>query len=394
MARGRGAAALLGGDERAADQGAVRPALGRHRAGSVWRRTGGRCGGAQRPRVQLRVNASGAALDAVSPCHCRGSRRRPELAPSQQTPRRRRSPNGPGRCTSARCSSSAHSPTSARALSPPVPATAGPTSGRGMPRRRRSPTRRPATVPEARRVTRFLLGLGLEQAARFHGDGSPVPGRAAQGDAIGWVAAASRAAGLIGSARHAARILAGGGSVPWRDRADYWEGEPGDYLGNALASSPMGLRTRIYLGKSARRLVRRLGDPDSGLDSAAAWGVRPFPHPGLYPAIRRSLRALVGQAHPLRDHARRRLARRRGPLVRSDRLDRVVARGARRAARGAATDASAAALGDAGGRPAGARRRRDRHPPLDHPPRLVPRLRDPGPAGTLAKPNCINFSTQ
>ena len=49
--------------------------------------------------------------------------------------------------------------------------------------------------PEAERVTQFLLGLGLEDAARFHGDGSPVPGRAAQGDAIGWVAAASQAAG-------------------------------------------------------------------------------------------------------------------------------------------------------------------------------------------------------
>jgi len=74
--------------------------------------------------------------------------------------------------------------------------------------------------PEAERVAQFLLGLGLEQAARFHGDGSPVSGRAAQGDAIGWVAAASRAAGLIGSARHAAHILAGGAPVTWRDRDD------------------------------------------------------------------------------------------------------------------------------------------------------------------------------
>ena len=90
--------------------------------------------------------------------------------------------------------------------------------------------------PEAESTTQFLLGLGLEQAARFHGDGSPVHGRAAQGDAIGWVAAASQAAGIIGKDRHAARILAGGAPVPWRDRADYWEGDPGDYLGNALAA--------------------------------------------------------------------------------------------------------------------------------------------------------------
>jgi hypothetical protein len=146
--------------------------------------------------------------------------------------------------------------------------------------------------PEAVRVTRFLLGLGLEDAARFHGDGSPVPGRAAQGDAIGWVAAASQAAGLIGSARHAARILAGGGPVPWRDRADYWEGDPGDFLGNALASSEASI-THLYGGKSTPRLVRRPGEPASGLDSAAAWGVRPFPHPGLYSAIRRSMESLV-----------------------------------------------------------------------------------------------------
>jgi hypothetical protein len=149
--------------------------------------------------------------------------------------------------------------------------------------------------PEAVRTTRFLLGLGLKYAARFHGDGSPVPGRAAQGDAIGWVAAASRAAGIVGSPRQAAHILAGGGPIPWRDRADYWEGEPGDYLGNSLASTADGPERGLYRAKSARRLVRRLGDPESGLDSAAAWGVRPFPHPGLYPSIRRSMKSLVAQ---------------------------------------------------------------------------------------------------
>jgi glucoamylase len=141
---------------------------------------------------------------------------------------------------------------------------------------------------EAERVARFLLGLGLEEAARFHGDGSPVPGRAAQGDAIGWVAAASQATGIIGRARHAARILASGGPIPWRDRADYWEGEPGDYLGNAIASAD-GPKTSLYGVKSARRLVRQLGDPDSGLDSAAAWAVRPFSQPRLYPAVRETL---------------------------------------------------------------------------------------------------------
>jgi glucoamylase len=149
---------------------------------------------------------------------------------------------------------------------------------------------------EAERIARFLLGLGLEHAARFHGDGSPVPGRPAQGDAIGWVAAASQAAGF-GSARQAAHILAGGQPIPWRDRADYWEGEPGDYLGNAIASTD-GTKIPLYVGKSSRRLVRRPGDPESGLDSAAAWAVRPFSMTRLYPAVRATLKRLASQATP------------------------------------------------------------------------------------------------
>ena len=151
--------------------------------------------------------------------------------------------------------------------------------------------------PEAEGVARFLLGLGLEDAARFHGDGTPVPGREAQGDAIGWVAAAAKAAGLVGSTRQAARILSGGHQIPWRNRPDYREQGPGDYLGNALASAD-GTKIRLYGEKSSRRLVRELADPGSGLDSAAAWGVRPFPHPELYPAIRGTLNALVDKATP------------------------------------------------------------------------------------------------
>jgi hypothetical protein len=146
--------------------------------------------------------------------------------------------------------------------------------------------------PEAERTVQFLLGLGLEHAARFHGDGSPVPGREAQGDAIGWVATASQAAGVIGSARQAARILAGGGPVPWRDRADYWEGEPGDYLGNALASGEAAIN-HLYGEKLPARLLREPDDPDSGLDSAAAWAVRPFSQPRLHSAARTTLRQLV-----------------------------------------------------------------------------------------------------
>jgi hypothetical protein len=157
---------------------------------------------------------------------------------------------------------------------------------------------------EARRIARFLGGLDLGAAARFSGTGAAVPGRAAQGDAAGWVAAAAQAAGLrreppIDRTRWR-----------WRDRADYQEGDPGDYLANAIASTVDGPKTPPYGGKSARRpqedriasafetprgLVRTAGDPDSGLDSAAAWAVRPFPLPALYPAVQRTLLQLVAR---------------------------------------------------------------------------------------------------
>lgn len=150
--------------------------------------------------------------------------------------------------------------------------------------------------PEAELITRFMLGLDLEGTARFHGDGSPVPGRAGQGDEIGWVAAASQATGSIGSARHAAKILSQTYPVPWRERADYWEGEPGDFLANAIAS-----------GESAKRIREEFGTPgglareaagEGGLESAAAWAVRPFPRPVLYEPARRTLLRLAGDAGP------------------------------------------------------------------------------------------------
>jgi hypothetical protein len=159
--------------------------------------------------------------------------------------------------------------------------------------------------PEARRVARFLLRLDLGAAARFDGDGAPVAGREAQGDAAGWVAVAARATGLPSPTP----------SLPWRNRPDYQEGEPGDYLANAIAAQATakppadGPRTSIYGTKSAHRgsgvrmafedgegLVRRMGDPGSGLDSAAAWAVRPFALPALFPAVRRTLlRLAAGQ---------------------------------------------------------------------------------------------------
>jgi hypothetical protein len=132
---------------------------------------------------------------------------------------------------------------------------------------------------EARRAVRFLLGLDLGAAARFYGNGDPVPGRGPQGDAAGWVTVAARAVGLP-----APRPL------PWRNLPDYQEGEPGDYLGNAIAD---GTEVPLYAGGASRRLVRRLGDPASGLDSATAWAVEPFGSQPLLPAARTTMLALA-----------------------------------------------------------------------------------------------------
>jgi hypothetical protein len=137
--------------------------------------------------------------------------------------------------------------------------------------------------PQARRGARFLLGLDLRSAARFYGNGRPVPGRGPQGDAAGWVAAAARAAGLPPPPR-----------LPWRDLPDYQEGEPGDYLGNALAAinGPRdGWIATAFGGDGG--LVRQAGMPGSGLDSAAAWAVLPFGRRPLYPLARRTMLRLA-----------------------------------------------------------------------------------------------------
>jgi hypothetical protein len=157
--------------------------------------------------------------------------------------------------------------------------------------------------PEARRVARFLLCLYLRVAARFDGDGAPVAGRGAQGDAGGWATVAASAAGLPPPTP----------SLPWRNRPDYQEGAAGTYLANAIAASAEppaadGPISHDKRGKSAHRprgvgvafgsrdgLVRRSGDPGSGLDSAAAWAVQPFPLPELFPAVRRTLLRLAGE---------------------------------------------------------------------------------------------------
>jgi hypothetical protein len=141
---------------------------------------------------------------------------------------------------------------------------------------------------QARQSARFLLGLNLRSAARFDGNGDPVPGRGPQGDGTGWVAAAARAAGLPPPPR-----------LPWRHLPDYQEGEPGDYLGNAIAAAAdvSEFSPHIWGGNSdtpaGGGLVRVAGEPKSGLDPAAAWAVRPFSRPRLYPAVRATLNRLL-----------------------------------------------------------------------------------------------------
>jgi hypothetical protein len=176
---------------------------------------------------------------------------------------------------------------------------------------------------EARHVAHFLTGLNLSAAARFDEQGAPIPGRAAQGDAAGWVDAAALATGVPAARK----------PFTWRSRADYQESSPGTYLGNALAAAgslasapgapsvPMssaddvdGPKTQPWLEFSAHQrgavtevarefgtghgLVRRAGDPESGLDSAAGWAVRPFGLTALYPAAEKTLLPLVRQGTP------------------------------------------------------------------------------------------------
>lgn len=162
---------------------------------------------------------------------------------------------------------------------------------------------------EARRIVRFLLGLDLGAAARFDQDGKPVEGRGAQGDAAGWVAAAAWATGIEREAvddkgrRLETRLPQG----DWRGLADYQEKDGDDYLGNAIASAFAAGQMHPHRGgstidrkallvrdfESDDGLVRTANESGSGLDTVAAWAVRPFPQPALFALARRTLLRLV-----------------------------------------------------------------------------------------------------
>ena len=154
--------------------------------------------------------------------------------------------------------------------------------------------------PEALRVVSFLERLDLNDAARFHPDGSRVPGRTAAGDGEGWVAAAERAVGghrSQGAVRTSRPI---GATTPdtssdWRDRQDYGENVTGELLGNAIAAgAPAAEIEARFLTR--RGLVREEGGDE--LDSSAAWAVTVFPSRGLRGAVRTTLLRLTRDSTP------------------------------------------------------------------------------------------------
>jgi hypothetical protein len=156
---------------------------------------------------------------------------------------------------------------------------------------------------EGRRVVAFLKGLDTERAARFHADGSSVPGRPASGDAAGWVAMAERAVhGDLMTVRISGRQTTTDphGSPEWRDRQDYGENVTGDLLGNAIAAgAPAAAITERFL--TPRGLVREEGGDE--LDSAAAWAVTLFRSRGsngagrpLREAVRQTLLTLTRES--------------------------------------------------------------------------------------------------
>jgi glucoamylase len=162
--------------------------------------------------------------------------------------------------------------------------------------------------PEARRVTSFLAGLDLDEAARFYPDGSGVPGRTAAGDGEGWVAAAERTIDGTVPVATAERTIEGtvlsrgsirpqtqDGPLSWRDRQDYGENVSGDLLGNAIASGvPAAEIKERFL--TPRGLVREQGSHD--LDSVAAWAATAFPSPGLRGAVETTLLGLTRESTP------------------------------------------------------------------------------------------------
>ena len=138
----------------------------------------------------------------------------------------------------------------------------------------------------AERIAAFLADRDPDAAARFRGDGSPVGGRAAAGDAAGWISVGG--AGVVDDDPR---------PRDWTDKQDYQElrRDSGDYLANAIASGAAVAEIRERFA-TARGLVRTSGDPSSGLDSVAAWAVRPFHIRELEEPVRKTLLSFAREA--------------------------------------------------------------------------------------------------
>lgn len=150
-------------------------------------------------------------------------------------------------------------------------------------------------------IARFLSALDTSKAARFTEDGTPVDdGRHTQGDGAGWTRLARQAAGLPTTEGLASK---------WRGHGDYGERDDdrGDYLANAIVAGAPAAEIKAEFGDSRDRLVREaglgdpsaaFGDPVAALDTAAAWAIRPFPRPALFPLVRNTLLELAATAGP------------------------------------------------------------------------------------------------
>ena len=220
-------------------------------------------------------------------------------------------------------------------------------------------------------MVEFLEGLDLDAAARFDTTGAPVDGRAAQGDAAGWVDR-----GRPRSRDRRARSAAS----PWRGWPTTRRKSPATTSGTQSRRAPGPASLRRFEGP---RGLDREADSGSGLDAAAAWAVMPFRRQALIPAARTTLLRLAA-------------SRGRFGITPSENWPdedpwtaptawcawSLAALGERRPALElmAALRRAATPLGLL----PGAGRRPNRHPALDDAAGLVARLRDPRPTRALA----------
>ena len=182
---------------------------------------------------------------------------------------------------------------------------------------------------EAGRVAGFLSGWEPRRRRRASTATARRSGRGPQGDAAGWIAVAAAAAGLPPECALARPPRT---ESAWPDLPDYQEGSPGDYLGNAIADGLSAGRTWFAASSRRRRgsCARRATRPRASTRRPPGRS-GPFPTQPSFPPSAAPSCNLAADADALRDHAGRRLAGRRRPLDRADRLERLEAGGARRA---------------------------------------------------------------